>query len=98
MVVGSTHWDAPTATGGGLAGPKPEFLFAPSQIALRSKEWGREGLDQRVGESWNRFSEWTGSWMKVEQTAGAVAVETLYQELLAGRVDPTVGHVCSMRS
>ena len=98
MVVGSTHWDAPTATGGRLAGPKPEFLFAPSQIALRSKEWGREGLDQRVGESWNRFSEWTGSWMKVEQTAGVVAVEKLYQELLAGRVDPTIGHVCSMRS
>jgi hypothetical protein len=97
MVVGSTHWDAPPATGKGLAGPKPEFLFAPSQIALRSKEWGREGLDQRVGESWNRFSEWTGSWMKVEQTAGAMAVEKLYQELLAGRVDPTVGHVCSMR-
>jgi hypothetical protein len=98
MVVGSTHWDAPTATGGGLAGPKPEFLFAPSQIALRSKEWGRAGLDQRVGESWDQFSEWTGTWLKVEPTTGALAVEKLYQELLAGRVDPTVGHVCSMRS
>ena len=98
MVVGSTHWDAPTTTDGGLAGPKPEFLFAPSQIALRSKEWGRVGLDQRVGESWNRFSEWTGVWMKVEKTIGVAAVEKLYQELLAGRVDPTVGHVCSMHS
>ena len=98
MVVGSTHWDAPTTTDGGLAGPKPEFLFAPSQIALRSKEWGRVGLDQRVGESWNRFSEWTGVWMQVEKTIGVAAVEKLYQELLAGRVDPTVGHVCSMHS
>lgn len=97
MVVGSTHWDAPTSTGGGLAGPKPEFLFAPSQIALRTKEWGRVGLDQRVGESWKRFSEWTDSWIKVEPTAGATAVENLYQELLAGRVDPTIGHVCTMR-
>jgi hypothetical protein len=36
--------------------------------------------------------------LKVEPTTGALAVEKLYQELLAGRVDPTVGHVCSMRS
>ena len=44
------------------------------------------------------YTNWTGSWLKVEPTVGAVAVENLYQELLAGRVDPTIGHVCSMRS
>ena len=36
--------------------------------------------------------------MKIEKTIGVAAVEKLYQELLAGRVDPTVGHVCSMHS
>ena len=98
MVVGSTHWDAPTATDGGLAGPKPEFLFAPSQIALRTKEWGREGLEQRVGQAWNRFSDWSGSWMNVQSSTGPAEVEALYLELLAGRVDPTLGHVCSMQA
>lgn len=97
MVVGSTHWDAPTKIEGGLAGPKPEFLFAPSQIAIRTKEWGREGLDLRVGESWNRFAEWSSRWMNVATSVGATEVESLYQDLLAGRVDPTVGHVCTMR-
>ncbi len=95
MVVGGTHWSAPRGEGA-LPGPKPEFFFAPSQIALRTKEWGREGLDQRVGDAWDRFASWSNGWLRFETTQGAEDVERLYGEMLAGRVDPRVGHVCRM--
>lgn len=97
LAVGGTHWDARARVPGrSLAGPKPQPFFAPTQIALRNKEWGRAGLDQRVSEAWNRFSEGTGPWLQVAPTSGPSGVEALFQELLAGRVDPSVGHICSM--
>ena len=94
LVVGGTHWNATPSNDADVPGPRPEFFFAPSQIAARTKEWGREGLDQRVGAAWDRFADWSSSWMTVRSTEGAAAVESLYQEMLAGRVDPRVGHLC----
>lgn len=95
-IVGGTHWDAPRV-GVTLPGPQPSFFFAPTQIATRTKEWGREGLDERVGSAWNAFAGWTDGWLRYETTTGAQDVEALYQEMLAGRVDPRVGHVCRMK-
>ena len=94
-IVGGTHWDAPRASVA-LPGPQPSFFFAPTQIAQRTKDWGREGLDQRVGSAWDDFAGWTDGWLRYENTSGAEAVESLYQEMLAGRVDPRLGHVCHM--
>ena len=94
-IVGGTHWDAPRASES-LPGPQPSFFFAPTQIAMRTKEWGREGLDQRVGEAWDAFATWAGSWLEFRTTEGAESVEELYHEMLAGRVDPRLGHVCRM--
>jgi len=94
LVVGGTHWNAAPSNDADVPGPRPEFFFAPSQIAARTKQWGREGLDQRVGAAWDRFASWSSTWMTVRETVGAEAVESLYLEMLAGRVDPRVGHVC----
>ena len=94
-IVGGTHWDAPRASVA-LPGPQPSFFFAPTQIATRTKEWGRDGLDQRVGVAWNAFAGWTDGWLHYDISSGAESVERLYQEMLAGRVDPRVGHVCRM--
>ena len=96
LVVGGTHWTAEASSSAALPGPKPEFFFAPSQIALRTKQWGRDGLDQRVGASWRSFAAWTNDWLRFETTSGAEAVRSLYDALAAGSVDPKVGHVCSV--
>lgn len=46
MAVGGTHWDHEAdAPPGDLPGSEPTFFFAPSQIAKRSKEWGRAGAE-----------------------------------------------------
>lgn len=96
MVVGDTHWDVTDAPSGALAGPRPEFLFAPTQIAKRRTDWGRDGFEQRVGEAWGRFSPWTDGWMTIRHCNGPEAVETAYRNLLDGRVDPRTADVCSL--
>ena len=96
MIVGGTHWDGPPAVPGDLPGPKPEFFFAPSQIAKRNKDWGRDGLEARTVDAWTAYRDWVDGWLHFERSHGPAGVEHTYQELLAGRVDPRVGHVCTM--
>ena len=45
--VGVTHWKN-TGSRKGLPGARPEFFFAPHQIAKREKDWGR-GVVQKMG-------------------------------------------------
>ena len=96
MVVGDTHWDHRSGGTGPPPGPKPTFLFAPDQIAKRRREWGRDGFEQAVADSWNRFDPWTDSWLTVRGATGAVEVESAYHHLLEGRVDPRFGDVCTL--
>ena len=96
MIVGGTHWDGPPPEPGDLPGPAPQFFFAPAQIAKRNGDWGRDGLEQRTIGAWTSYREWVDGWLRFERTHGADAVKTLYLELLSGRVDPRVGHVCAM--
>jgi hypothetical protein len=94
-VIGATHWDKGRAADG-LPGPKREFFFAPSQMVKRSKDWGPDGLQQRMGQSWESFVEFTNGWLKVVRGSGPDALDRVYQETLAGKIDPTVGNVLSL--
>ncbi len=95
LVVGGTHWNtADAAASSALAGPKPEFFFAPAQIARRTKEWGKDGLEQRVDAAWRTFASWSDGWLTYDQTVGPEAVRALYDQMVTGTVDPRVGHIC----
>ncbi len=96
MVVGGTHWDGPAAEPGDLPGPAPQFFFAPTQIAKRNKDWGREGLETRTQGAWAAYREWTSEWLHFEPSNGGAGVKATYLQLLGGDVDPRVGYVCSM--
>jgi hypothetical protein len=96
MVVGDTHWDETSSGEGALAGPRPEFLFAPDQIAKRRTDWGREGFEANVAAAWDRFVPWTDSWLTLRHRAGPVEVEAAYRDLLEGRVDPRLGDICTL--
>lgn len=98
LIVGGTHWDAPSGSQEAPAEsavplPTPEFFFAPTLIAQRTKEWGRDGFDARVGSAWENWVEWCGSWLIVDRVEGAEATVAAYQDLLAGKVDPRHGLV-----
>jgi hypothetical protein len=96
MVVGDTHWDDATVVEGSLPGPRPEFLFAPDQIAKRRGDWGRDGFEARVAATWDRFVPWTDGWLTLHRASGPDEVGAVYRELLDGHVDPRVGHVCTL--
>jgi hypothetical protein len=96
MVVGDTHWDDDATGDGTLPGPRPEFLFAPDQIAKRRTDWGRDGSESAVAGAWDRFVPWTDGWLTLRTREGAVEVESAFRDLLDGRVDPRVGDICTL--
>jgi hypothetical protein len=96
MMVGATHWDEPSEAPANLPGPAPSFFFAPDQITKRNKDWGRAGLNDRVGEAWRRYVEFSDGWLRIRHGFGPDAVEQAYRELVDGRSDPTTGHILSM--
>ncbi len=95
MVVGDTHWEAEGNDGGQLVGPRPELLFAPSQIAKRRAEWGRDGFEERVERSWHAFTTFSDGWLRVSHVAGAEGIRETFLKVLEGQVEPTEAHVCS---
>jgi hypothetical protein len=94
--IGVTHWDSERNTGE-LPGPAPAFFFAPGQIQKRAKEWGPDGLQQRLAAAWSRFRSFSEGWLEVRRGQGRDDVERVYRETLAGRVPPSQGQVLSLQ-
>jgi hypothetical protein len=94
--VGATHWQATGADDFTLPGAKPEFFFAPGQIAKRSKDWGPAGLQERIGQSWAALRDSSGAWLTVKRGYGRDAVENVFQETLDAKASPADGHVISL--
>lgn len=95
-VVGDTHWDEHAVGDGVLPGPRPEFLFAPDQIAKRRSDWGRDGFEAAVAAAWARFLPFTDGWLALRRRTGPDEVGAAYRDLLDGRVDPSTGDVCTL--
>jgi len=93
--IGATHWSADRDLEG-VPGPKPEFFFAPAQVAKRSKEWGPQGVADRIGAAWTKFCDASDAWLRVVRSQGRDALERVYQDTLAGRTHPADGHILSL--
>jgi hypothetical protein len=96
-VVGATHHDQMGELPEELPGPRPMFFFAPDRVTKRSADWGREGLEQRLGDAWRPYLEWTGTWLEVVHGQGPEALEGAYLDLLDGRIDPAKAHVLTLQ-
>lgn len=83
-----------------LPGPRPKFFFAPEQIAKRHQDWGVSEFNRRVGEStlafYQHVSDPARPLLRVVTGQGLEAARTVIADLLAGKVDPTEGHVIEM--
>ncbi len=97
VTVGVTHWEQMGAGGEAeLPGPTPAFFFAPDRIVKRSKDWGSDGLEQRVAAAWHPFCEWAGGWLQPVRGEGFEAVRSAYLEVLDGGIAPDRAHVLAL--
>jgi hypothetical protein len=96
MTVGASHWEELGAGAGELPGPQPTFFFAPKRVTKRSKDWGRDGLQDRVADAWHPFCEWTGGWLEPIRGQGFEALQAAYVDVIEGRVDPRRAHVLTL--
>jgi hypothetical protein len=80
-----------------LPGPKPLPYFAPYQIKKRNSDWGAAEVTRKFNEAQlafiRRVSDSAKPWMTVQEHASLGAAQDLVDDLVAGRIDPVVGHV-----
>ncbi|MGW3892704.1 DUF2855 family protein [Micromonospora chokoriensis] len=73
-----------------------EVFFAPVQMRKRSRDWGRDGLDRRFTEAWQRFTAVVGGWLDVQVGVGPEALREAWLDVLAGGTPPRVGRVVQL--
>jgi hypothetical protein len=95
LVVGVTHWEAiggpPPTKGPGMA-----FFFAPDRVRQRIADWGADELQRRAGNGLREFVA-GNPWLKLRQHVGADALQSLYADVVAGRMNPDEGHIVRPR-
>lgn len=94
--VGTSHWDQFTPKQD-LPGVKPQFFFAPSQIAKRREDWGPGVVEREITNAWSRVAENAQDWMNLHVHDGLEAALPVYADLAAGRANPKDGHVISLK-
>ena len=93
--VGATHWERLEGAGE-LAGPAPEFFFAPTYMEQLGERLGPGEMHRRLGEAWTGFVERVGAWMDIERGEGGEAVQRVWRALVDGEADPRRGHILSL--
>ncbi|MBL4682311.1 MAG: DUF2855 family protein [Pseudomonadales bacterium] len=83
--VGITHWDALDGEDPrSLPGAAPSMFFAPDQIQKRTKEWGGEVLQARIGVAWDKFVKFVDQHVQFKESLAPKAIDATYQILIKG--------------
>lgn len=90
--VGTSHWDK-FAKPQQMPGARPQFFFAPSQIAKRREDWGPGVIERKITAAWKRVAADAENWMTLKRHAGLGAAQPVYDALARGKANPTEGHV-----
>jgi len=90
--IGATHWEE-GGVPGDIPGPRPEWFFAPDQIASRMREWGRDGFDARFREAWSAFVPTVKRWLTIVRSHGAEGLDRAFGALVDGHADPAEGRI-----
>ncbi|MFK7876253.1 MAG: DUF2855 family protein [Paracoccaceae bacterium] len=90
--VGTSHWDKfqPKQD---LAGPKPQFFFAPDQMVKRRKDWGPDVIERQIRDAWKGIAAQAETWLDVKTHDGLEAALPVYDSLARGQANPRDGHV-----
>lgn len=90
--VGISHWDQfqPQIK---VEGVKPQFFFAPAQIAKRREEWGPGVMEKQITQAWKRLAADAGGWLDVKVHDGIGEAAGVYDALANGTANPREGHI-----
>jgi hypothetical protein len=91
-LVGASHWDA-SGPPGALAGPKPEWFFAPAQFQERAAEAGTGAVLQQFSIAWRNFVRSTDEWMEVTELQGEAAIQQTFKQVLSGSAPPSNAYI-----
>jgi hypothetical protein len=95
MAIGRSHHESPPAAKD-LAGPRPTFFFAPTQVKKRLQDWGPQGYQQRVAAALHDFVDSSQAWLTVTRVEGPEAAESAWRAVHDGRVPPDIGYIVSI--
>lgn len=90
--VGMTHWDEP-ARGTGIPAERKEMFFAPGHLQKRAQEWGSSVLDQKTTGFMMQAGAKAQSWIHYEPHLGLEGLQTLFNDVASGKVEPDKGLV-----
>ncbi|ALI03903.1 DUF2855 domain-containing protein [Pseudomonas sp. FW306-02-F02-AA] len=94
--VGSTQ-NTDEAQLNAITGPQPAFFFAPIQIRKRNAEWGSQRLIEYIGEGGQKFYRRVmapaNPLLRVVESDGLEAAQTVISRLFHGQIAPIEGHV-----
>lgn len=93
--VGISHWDQ-FQPENKVEGVKPQFFFAPAQIAKRREEWGPGVMEKQITAAWKRLAADASSWLDVQVHQGIGAAADVYGALAEGTADPRHGHIITL--
>ena len=93
--VGATHWED-VRFGIQLPGPVPAMFFAPDHVVRRLADWGGSGFEERVGASWDVFTESAAGWLEIVEHRGPAAVAVAFDAVLGGQVPANQAYVISL--
>ena len=92
MAIGRSHHDSP-ARAENLAGPRPVFFFAPTQVKKRVQDWGPQGYQQRIAAAVWQFIDASHGWLKVSHIDGLPNAVATWRTVRDGHVAPDVGYI-----
>lgn len=93
--VGISHWDQFNPQNA-VEGVKPQFFFAPAQIAKRREEWGPGVMEKQITQAWKRLAADAGSWLDVRVHNGIGEAAAVYTALADGSANPRDGHIITL--
>jgi NADPH:quinone reductase-like Zn-dependent oxidoreductase len=97
--VGATHHSDLIAdalnTDQHLPGAKPVFFFAPTQMKKRTIDWGVAKTMQQIGRGLLSYIEFCRPNIHIKHSLGGTQIDTVYQQVLSGKADASVGHILS---
>ena len=76
-----------------MVGPEPKFLFAPSQIEKRKRDWGKGVIEDKIEKATRMITKDAARWLTLDTHAGLISGMALYVALVAGRANTKIGHV-----